>query len=319
MAKLPSVTRGAALKVIAIAVLIAVVATGAPGSVGRALGQSGGGLEGNFTVTIAKEMIPKDVANGPLLIGRWRIAFNSGAYEVERLDIGNVVLGTFKVDGDKVTLTDKSGLLSCANASASTGDQGDVSSGSYTWTLDAGHLTLAVDEDKCALRRILLSSAELTSFVACLTAGGGSATPAEATPEADSALTRLLTPPASAEGAATPEAGAQGDVQAQIDGLLSQMSACWATGDPAKFLPLLSKGFQTQFLGDTKQAQTSAIQGLAAAMASPIIWERAGELGTTTDAKTSAVVRQTVGTTSTFVRFNFVFEDGAWRWDGSQA
>lgn len=319
MAKLSSVTRGAALKVIAIAVLIAVVAAGAPGSVGRALGQSGGGLEGDFTVTVAKEMIPKDVANGPLLIGRWRIAFNAGgAYDVERLDIGNVVRGTFKVDGDKVTLTDKSGPLSCANASASTGDQGDVSSGSYTWTLDAGHLTLAVNEDKCALRRILLSSAELTSFVACLTAGGGPATPAAATPEADTALTRLLTPPAPAAGA-TPETAAQGGVQAQIDGLLSQMSACWATGDPAKFLPLLSKGFETQFLGDTKQAQTSAIQGLAAAMASPILWGRAGELGTTTDAKTSAVVRQTVGTTSTFVRFNFVFEDGAWRWDGSQA
>lgn len=266
-------------------------------------------LEGDFAVTISRLDVPRDLANGPTLIGRWRITFNTdGTYALERHDVGTLVTGTFTVDGNQVTITDESGLLACA---AGPGGFGDVSSGTYRWEFARDRLTLTPVEDSCLGRRILLATRELTVFVACLTEPLTPGVPLpRPTPEAgDESPLDILRP--GTTPAAEPPSSEQEIAQA-IDDLLAQMTACWATGDPARFLPLLSAEFRASLLA----SGDNFTQSLAAAMAAPITWERAGDIDIIDATHVSAIVRTSLGVEEDFVRFNFVFEDGAWRWDG---
>lgn len=279
-------------------------------------------LVGEYTVSIQRDALPTDVPNAPSLTGRWRIAFGAdGSYQAERLDLGVLVDGSYETNGDTVTITDASGLLSCTNATMASAGNEDVSAGTYTYALADGQLTLTVKDDGCALRRLLLGTLPLGSYVACTPGPVGldiatpGATP-QATPVASGGgLFGLLTPTAPASPGATDSA----TTDAAIDGLLAQMSSCWATGDPQRFLPLLSASFRQQFSIGSEAEQASAVDALNNAMSVPITWERAGETRTESDGRVSAVVRTTSGTDEQFVRYYFVFEDGAWKWDGSES
>jgi len=268
-------------------------------------------LSGEFAVTIGRLDVPFDLPNGPSLLGRWRISFSpDGTYEIARQDVGPVVTGFFELDGERITLTDESGLLACT-----VGPDGetDVSTGTYRWELiGTERLSLLPIEEQCQSRRILLSTRELTAFVACLT-GAQVTDGATPTPEAELSLAALL---------GTPAAGpSESDVEIaeEIDWLLAQMTACWTTGDPSLFLPLLSSSFLPQFkasLGadDLTDAEFNAL--LQQAMAVPFVFERAGDLNIQDATHVSAIVRTQIAGSEDFTRFRFVLEDGAWRWDG---
>lgn len=284
-----------------------------------------GSIVGTYTVVINVLDVPLDVANGPSLYGRWQIHFNAdGTYATERADVtGDMATGTYELDGNQLTVTDEAGLLSCANESI-VGSIPDAATGVYTWTRNDDRLSLVPVEDNCTGRRILFSTRQMTGYVPCAATPvelSTSASPvaeeptAEASPEADSSIASIL-------GAATPEAegspGAapEGSVPDQIDTLLSQMTSCWATGQPELFLALMTSSFRTQFL--QADSSTDPITALATLMAStPYVWERAGEVDVIDATHATALVRQAVNTQEDFVRYQFELEDGAWLWNGA--
>jgi hypothetical protein len=288
-------------------------------------------LAGDFTVSITNEAVPQDIADGATIIGRWRISFNQdGSYEGERLDLGVLVRGSYTVDGDQVTITDEEGVVSCSNANMAAGGVEDVSTGTYQFELDSNSLKLTPVDEPCALRRVLLSTTELIPFVACVTepidltsASAGGNNPGErgqgfspgdvqAVDEASPTAEPVANPTEEVTEQATPESELSNEEQ--IDNLLSQMTACWATGEPERFLALWSDDLRGQFLQDE-----TALDSLRAAMQVPFEWERAGDLRMDGDDRAEAVVRQTTLDQEEFARFSFVFEHGGWRWDGATA
>jgi hypothetical protein len=125
----------------------------------------------------------------------------------------------------------------------------------------------------------------------------------------------ILTPEAPAEetgdgGEPVPADAAA--ITTEIDELLSQMTACWLTGDPDLWLPLLSEGFRASLIGNSPDFEST----IAAAMTTPILWERAGDVEIESETQVSAIVRSTVAQEQDFQRFLFTLEDGEWRWDG---
>lgn len=288
-------------------------------------------IAGDYAVTLAYADIPTDVANGSMGIGHWKLTFApDGTFTMERLDLGVLVSGSYELNGDQLVVTDTDGLLSCSNGDAAPGGDRNVATATYTYKLDSRNLTLTPKDDPCPLRRVIFSTRAFTFYVACLTGGNVAATPEaiEVTPEAEAA-TPLATAAADESGldilkdlGATPEAGGESvvtpdtEVTAQIDHLLKQMTACWATGDPGRFLPLLSNAFQAQFLSGTEQQNLDALNSLKAAMQLQIIWERAGDIDQTADDQVQAVVRTSAADQEEYTRYIFVKEDGVWHWDG---
>jgi hypothetical protein len=280
-------------------------------------------LIGDYTVSITDESIPQDIANGESVVGRWRISFGAdGSYEGARLDLGEVLVrGTYSVDGDKVTITDQEGLVSCSNEFMRGPQAEDVSVGVYQFDLDADGLTLIPDVDNCALRLVLLSTNTMVPFIACTTepielasTGGANNDPGARGPGPQSGEEATAEASPATEPAVTPIADEDLTTEDQIDNLLAQMTACWATGDPGRFLALWSEDFRTQFLEDE-----TALDSLRAAMQVPLSWERAGDVRMDGDDRAEAVVRSTTLDEEEFVRFLFVLENGAWLWDGSAA
>lgn len=314
---------------LSVVVALAVAAV-APGRWSSA--QEPSGLVGDYAVSIGSNDIPSDLASGSILVGRWHVAFQAdGSYYAERLDLGRVVTGTYKVDGDTLTVTDDSGLVSCSNAAAATGDQGDVSTGTYAVTLQEGDLGLAPTEDGCRTRAVLFGTRDFGQFVACLTtaAGDAEATPfaAQATPVSGPSsgegqsngggLFDLLTPKAGNSESATPSAGGSAEVDGEIDDLLAQMTACWQTQDADQFLPLLTADFQQAFLGaGSPEEQRSALELL---MIQPLSWERAGDITLVGDDQATVVVRQSIAGDEQFVTYRFQLGDNGWQWAGIES
>jgi hypothetical protein len=274
-------------------------------------------LVGDFTVAIARLQVPTDVANGSMVVGRWHVSFKAdGTYTFERLDLGVLISGSYEVDGDTLTVTDESGLMSCSNAASGAGGEDDVATATYTFELKSGNLKLTPVEDRCASRRVLYATNDFTVFVACLTSASPvetGATPVASPKSALDILANLATPVNIGRDPAAPDTALEDD----IDSLLSQMTSCWSTGDPQRFLPLLSQDFRSQFVSGTDEENSAALSSLQAAMQLPIVWERAGDVTKTDDNRAEAVVRTTAADQEEFVRYLFVFEDEAWRWDGT--
>jgi len=265
-------------------------------------------LRGEFAVTIAEEDVPQDLINGAALVGRWRIAFNpDGTYALERQDVGPLASGRFLVDGRSLTLTDETGLLACPARG------GEPSTATYEWERRDGRLALIAITEPCDSRRLLLTTRLLAGFAPCPTEPAV-ATPPPATPApvptgpaSPLDVRPALTTPAA--GGGTPTAAPQ---TAAIDELLARMTACWATGDPQKFLPLLSAEHRATLAGDADELRRFALT-----MGAPIVWERVGEIEPVDAGRVVATVRQTSGDEEDFTRYAFVVEDGAWRWDGN--
>jgi hypothetical protein len=274
-------------------------------------------IAGTYTVVITIADVPKDIANGPALYGRWQISFRTdGTYDTERADLdGKMVTGTYKVDGNTLTVTDEDGLLSCANPSI-VGSEEDAATGTYTWDRNNDTLSLIPVEDNCAGRRILFATRQMSGYVPCatqplqLTASGSPE--AEASPVAETA-----TPVSPESLVAIGSPAAEEAVPQAIDTLLSQMTSCWATGKPEYFLPLMTSSYRAQFL-QTGSSSTDPIAALATLMAStPFVWERAGEVDVVDATHATALVRQAVNTQEDFVRYAFELENGAWLWNGA--
>ncbi|CAN5718717.1 hypothetical protein BH24CHL4_BH24CHL4_16210 [soil metagenome] len=287
-------------------------------------------ITGDYSVTIGREDIPSDLADGSSFAGRWIISFNAdGSYSGERQDVGVVVTGEYEVNGNEVTITDQEGLVSCSNATAATIQEDDISSGTYEWAMIEANLTLVPLNDECGGRVVLLSSRSLTTFVPCTTEPlepAAVATPAaspvaieepeaitaEETPDPDDPLA-ILTPdePSDTGGDETVPGDAEA-IGADIDELLGQMTACWLTGDPGQWLTLLSEEFRSSLIGNSPDFEST----IGAAMTAPILWERAGDVEIENPTQVSAIVRTTVALEQDFQRFLFVLEDDEWRWDG---
>ena len=296
---------------------------------------------GEYTVAITDDDIPQDLVGGPDLIGRWQIFLRpDGSYSIGRADIGVVVTGSYTVDGETITITDEAGLLSCVNAIPTAGTDVPVETATYTWDAAGTGLTLLPVTEGCQGRKLVLSTRPLDLFVACntaavpLTAGGEDATPAAtpqpaATPDDDEDAIPVIDNPfgrgdddeeadsGDDAGADDADAGAEDgsglsdeEVEAGIDGLLGQLSACWATQDPARIIPL----FGSEFL-DTLLEEAGSLQDVGGIfgqiMVAPINWERSGPVDAE-DGAFSAIVALTIGGEESFQRYSFVFEDGEW-------
>ncbi|MDP9367824.1 MAG: lipocalin family protein [Chloroflexota bacterium] len=308
---------------IAVTMLLSLVI--ALGSPFRVAGQRGGErdeIAGEYSVAITREDVPADLAGGPSLIGKWRISFGEdGNYTVRRQDVGDLITGTYEIEGDQITITDEGGILSCAGLASATGT---AASATYAWDRVGTGLSLTPVEEGCAPRRLLLATRDLGAFVACLTGQGGDAdagvTTPPATPDADDPLDALAE---EVGRAATPDAdeeATQGEPdpdnpEAAIDELLSQLTACWASGDPANVLPLFSEGLRRDLVQALGPDSTEAdlVDTLTPFLAVPITWERAGDLDLEDEDRASAVVAVRIDVEEEFQTLEFVYEDGAWR------
>jgi hypothetical protein len=276
-------------------------------------------LHGDYTIGINKDDVPKDLANGPSLIGQWRISFKAdGTYQMDRLDVGVLVTGTFTVESKQVTITDTGGLMSCSNVDAATGDQGDVSTGTYEFTQSEKRLSLTPKDDGCASRKLILGTRELVQYVDCLTPASSEvpgATPVAGTPEPTLGLLQpaAQATPESQQPRGQPPTGT-GNLDKAIDNVLDQMTACWATGDPSRFLPLLSKDYAAALRGQFP-SEEEFTNNFQAAMQSPIVFTRVGEV-TSIDATHATANVRTENGQATTARFGFILEDGAWKWAG---
>lgn len=252
-------------------------------------------LDGAFAVTIADEDVPLDLVDRATVVGRWEIAFDGGQYALSRQDVGELARGRFRTAGDTLMLDDHAGILACP-----------PSAGSYRWRVEDGRLFLAAVEEPCAPRRLILTTRVLVAAVPCPPASDGSPSPVPGAPPEPIAAT----PQPAGATAATPTP--IDDIEAAIDDLLVRMSACWATRDPERFLALTSDAYRAAI----RDGGADGYRRFAVAMALPLVWDRV-EPVTLTDARhATAVVRQTSGDHQDYGRYAFVFEDGAWRWDG---
>ena len=310
-----------------------------------ALGQDeddAGDLVGEYGVAITEIDIPQDLPVVPALSGQWRIALeDGGTYVLERTDVGVLINGSYAVDGDQITLTDEGGLLSCANARSTVADLDPVA-GVYTWAFEDEALVLVPEEEGCALRAILLSSRPLVTFIACLTEAYDFAAnnPADGngTPEADDEAAEADEEEATPDSPLDQLAGRRGndesdadadesdaetdededaaappedEIDADVDELLRQFTACWATGDPARLIPLFGQDLQAELVDGIGTIEDVAVQ-LEPLLTVPITFERAGDLRLTEDTIAVAVVVVQVEDEESFQRFEFSYENGRW-------
>lgn len=312
-------------------------------------------LVGEYTVTIIEDDVPLNLIGGPGLVGDWKITFApGGAYSIERMDLGTMVTGTYTVDGQTVTVTDEAGLLSCANPQPD-GSSAPTATYSWELIgerlqLQAIEENCATRQLLFTTRSLAFFVACLTPSEGV--AGGreveealtedetdveDEATPAaerdpnavlhgaaEATPAADEQATPAGATPTSgtpvggtpvAEETVVREIATQDDPAEAIDDLLSQMTACWATGDPLRVIPLFSPLLIENLTGGGAVEIEDLVLTLLPLQTVPITWERAGEVTLTNDEGTEAeaIVSLSIGGEEEFTTLQFVLTDEGWR------
>jgi hypothetical protein len=142
------------------------------------------------------------------------------------------------------------------------------------------------------------------------------ATPgAGATPEGDATPGTGATPVGEASPTPPAEIGTDEDPEAAIDDLLGQMTACWATGDPALVLPLFSPQLLDELTGGGAASLRDVADQLLQIQTVPITWERAGEVELTDEDETEAeaIVALRIGAEESFETLAFVLTDDGWR------
>ncbi len=307
-------------------------------------------LVGEWSTSIFGQMVPSSLGNGAALIGRWKISFNDDlSYTLAREDIGAVVSGTYKIDGNHVTITDSGGTQSCAEPQAGTVNAESAATGVYAWKRSGDTLTLKRSSDRCGLRSLLLTAEPLVPYVACTTAPyplgntvqiikqtpAPTLPPATATPAASPGASPVASPvasPGASPVAATVRPNATSQAETGISGgnqplgkalnttdavdtTLAQLTACWATGDPARVLPLFSETFLKDLVslgppGTTIDDVGRVFQEL---MNTPARWKRVTKVTTNGPLKASTVVAMTVDGKATYFKMNFVLEQGQWK------
>lgn len=304
-------------------------------------------LAGEWATSVFGPQVPPELGNGANLIGRWKITLNQDmTYTMAREDIGVLVSGTYKLDGNHVSFTDTGGVQSCANPQAGTVNAQNAATGVYAWKRSGDALTLKRSSDQCGVRSLLLTAQPLVPYVACTTASYplGNAvniinqTPAPTlppvTPVASPAASPVASPgaspvaspvlselPKAASQTSTQPAGANQTIgkplntTQAVDNLLSQLSACWATGDPARVLPLFSASFLNDLIslgppGTTIDDVGNVFQEL---MNTPTSWKRATKVTMNGPLKASTVAAMTVSGKVTYQKMDFVLEAGQWK------
>ena len=280
-------------------------------------------LQGSFTVTIGKDDLPPGLAGGPALIGLWTLTFNpDGTYVVARQDVGTLASGTYTVSGATLTFNDWQGILACGAASGAA-NAAEGAEATYAWRVEGDVLTLTPIQETCAERRILFTTRSLGGYEPCATEplaallpGGGfddRQAPA-ATPVSEPQATPLATPGVAVqEGLAEQPGVPPGGPEEAIDALLRQATGCWATGDPARFLPLHSQ----RVIDELEQFAPlpEVANDLRMLMATPVSFERIGVVEMTDPTHAVAYVEVTFGGEEIPQRFDFVYENGVWLFD----
>ncbi len=287
------------------------------------------GVVGVWSASVADTDVPTDLGGGPNLIGRWRIEFREdGSYVGIREDIGQIVAGSWAVDGETLTITDESGPNSCAQPQPGVIDTVDAGTGTYRWERTEDRLTLEAQTDPCEVRRLLLTVRPLTVYVPCTTepypldetdAAASTeelaATPAGATPESTPVLAEASPIEEGGADESGEVPGGTVDTEAAIDALLAELSACWATGDPSRVMPLFSEVFLERLVlsgppGTTIVDVAALFQELQRA---PVIFERSGEVETDGPRRAEAEVILRIGEEESTQQFDFVLEGGRWK------
>lgn len=268
-------------------------------------------LTGVFTVTISRDDVPPNLPGGPALAGLWNLTFNGdGTYTLARQDVGPVVTGTFEAGEVNLTFKEWKGIVGC-DISPDGGQ--DVT---YAWKKEEDRLTLTPITDTCTERLTLLTTRPLGGYEACTVAPRPlTETGAFPTGVSDEAL--FATPvssPFPASGVAAQEGLSEGaDAEEAIDSLLRQANGCWATGDPARFLALHSEGVIQEIVAVGPLEEFA--RQLRLFMATPLVFERIGDVQLTDPDHAWAYVEVTLGGDPLPQRIDFVFENGAWLFD----
>jgi hypothetical protein len=263
-------------------------------------------LSGVFAVAISPDDVPSNLAGGPGLTGFWNITFNGdGTFSLARQDVGQVAQGTFTSGATTVSFTEWSGLIGCP---LPTGDE----PATYAWQEADGTLTMTPITDACTERLTLFTSRSLGKFEACTVAPRTPSDEMLLPPGIDEFFATPIAP--AATGVAAKEGLSEGeDVEQAIDSLLRQANGCWATGDPARFLALHSRAVSDEimFFGPIEDFARQ----LRLFMSTPLAFERIGDVHLVDPEHAWAYVEVTLGGEPLPQRLDFVFEDGAWRFD----
>ena len=277
-------------------------------------------LVGVFSVTIGREDVPRTLAGGPALIGLWTLTFNGdGTYVLARQDVGVVASGSFTAEGATLTFNDWNGLLACGAPTEQGQVAAEEAAATYAWKRDGDVLTLTPITETCTERRILFTTRSFGGYETCTT------TPlmtlssnSDVQPIEEPAGTPVPTPPAATPGA-TPGVAIQEEraedagPEEAIDALLRQATGCWATGDPARFLALHSQNALDQAAAFAPLPQFAS--DLQTVMATPVAFERIGEIQIIDPTHAWAYVEVTFGPDRIPQRFDFVLENGVWLFD----
>lgn len=285
--------------------ILLVLATASPAAIGQESGAtpiavSTPTVTGAYTVTIAQPDLPPNLPNGAVLLGLWTITFNAdGTFALSRQDTGVVVSGTYDTAGVTLTLNDWNGLVGCGAPG------GEAGPATYAWRkVDAG-LSLTPISDTCADRRLLLSTRQFGAFSAC-------AVVPLATGRGSGALAPGVTPVAA--GVTAQEGLPIGEsTDDAIDALLAQATACWATGDPARFLPLHSERVISELAAIAPLPDLA--NSLRTVMTVPVAFQRIGDVTMIDPMRAWAYVEVTLGGEPVPQRIDFVLEDGVWLFD----
>ena len=308
----------AAASACALAVLVAAFAAWPAPVAGQDDGEDDA-PSGVYSVTIGRADLPQGLAGGPALIGQWTLTLkDDGTYEVARQDVGVVASGAYEVTGATLNFADWAGIVCGGGEEAE-----DGGGASYAWETAGDELRLTPIQETCGERRILLATRPLGSFAACTTqplrfdadAPGGSG-PA-GTPVSDPSFdpNNPVGPPAAATPAAAAAEGAPAgdEVAAALETLLAEATACWGTGDPARFLPLHGQEVISVLLAPLPGSPPDAfLEQLRSLMAAPVSFELIGDVTQPDPATASAYVEITFDGAPIPQRLDFVRENGAW-------
>lgn len=288
-------------------------------------------LAGFYAVSIGERDVPLSLIGSAALEGSWVLRFgDDGRYSIERQDVGELVAGSFEVDGERVTVTDERGLLSCANTQP-LGES--YPTATYSWRKSGDLLRLEALDEECATREVLFSTRPLVPYVVCQTvpldlsdAAAESEREDEDTElgsgleglrlgEDDEATQPSATPSSGVNEPASQRAiGVAEDPEQAIEDLISQLNACWATGDPARVLPLFSESFLDSATGGGAASIEDVAADIRQLQTTPVIWELAGDIEVDGD-EAEAVVAATISGEEMLQTFRFVREDEGWRLD----
>ena len=276
-------------------------------------------LVGVFSVTIGREDVPRTLAGGPALIGLWTLTFNGdGTYVLARQDVGVIASGSFTAEGATLTFNDWNGLLACGAPTEQGQVAAEEATATYAWKRDGDVLTLTPITETCTERRIVFTTRSFGGYATCTTtplmtlgsdsdvqpieepAGTPVPAPLAATPGATPGVAIQATP-----GVAIQEQRAEdGGLEEAIDTLLRQATGCWATGDPARFLALHSQNALDQAAAFAPLPQFASY--LQTVMATPVAFERIGEIQIIDPTHAWAYVEVTFGPDRIPQRLDFV-------------